>query len=304
MTLDWQNHSTSEEVRHPHHEEGTTIIEPTKDLVRQQLQNDLKLLLSQYRNPEIGLRLVAEKINISEKTLKRALNAVCDPHANTLKSFYTHFFKVMNEEVTSLEIYQTIKKIIKTESLSKISFDVKAEETSSNELMRLLEQDLAFRQIFIFSRTGVVTQKWVIEQFGAYGVRILEQMVMLGILLEIDRGIYKQGPRGVEKSALAVKKIILELNQQYLDSVKLEERGENSAFYALEGLSLEAKEKLLEKLDNVKSEIAQFINDPKNLGQERVFVTFAMDVLPELEQEKDQKSRNKNIASNLMETRQ
>ena len=41
--------------------------------------------------------------------------------------------------------------------------------------------------IFIYSRTGSITKKWVEKEFGKYGLEVLSLMLKENILLEVDK---------------------------------------------------------------------------------------------------------------------
>ncbi len=244
-----------------------------KEFLRWRLASDLERLLGTYRNREIGLRLLAEKTNLSEKTLKRVQARNSDPHANTLRSFYQYFFKVIQLSGEEEVEYQQIHSIVEKET---VSFHSKS---TDDDLSKVMAGDPIFRQIFLRSRTGLMLRSEIERSYGLYGLKIVDLMLKQDVIIEVDKHVYKEGPVSINKNGEIIKKVIVELIEANLDAEALNERGVNTAFYAVEGITPAAREQLLTKIDEIKQEIFKLMSDPDAKGEERIFVAMAMDTL-------------------------
>lgn len=243
-----------------------------KALIRNQVKADLLELLAEYRNKDIGLRLISEKINIGEKTLKRLLNEVSDPHFNTLLRFYTYFQKAKGLDSTSNRAHAIIKKQIEKENLNE-------KESIHSEMETYLRTNKVFREIYFMSRAGHITKEWVSKQFGNYGLDILLIMTKNDLLIEADKGLYLEGPLKIAKGADTLKVIMEDLVKDHLDCENLTEWYKNSAFYGIEGLNEEAYRKMLLYIEDFKKNMASVFLDKANKGDRRVFFVGVCDVL-------------------------
>ncbi|HAZ12213.1 MAG: hypothetical protein A2X86_03160 [Bdellovibrionales bacterium GWA2_49_15] len=249
-----------------------------KDFLRWKLGRDLERILGTYRNREIGLRLLAEKTGLSEKTLKRIQSESSDPHANTLRAFYLYFFKMIQIGEEEAADYQLIRSIVEKETMT---FNGRS---GDEDLRQVMASDPIFRQVFLLSRTGLVLRSEIERSFGLYGLKIIDLMLKHDVIIEVDKHVYKEGPVTVSKNGEIIKKVILECISANLDAEALNERGMNTAFYAVEGITPAAREQLLCRIDEIKQEIFNILADPAAKGEERIFVTMAMDTLQSLGQ--------------------
>ena len=248
-----------------------------KELLRWRIGRDLERLLGTYRNREIGLRLLAEKTGLSEKTLKRIQGESSDPHANTLRAFYQYYFKMIQIGEGEEADYQLIRSIVEKETMA---FQCKA---TSDDLRQVMASDPVFRQIFLLSRTRLVLRSEIERAFGLYGLKVIDLMLKHDVIIEVDKHVYKEGPVTICKNGEIIKKVIIECISANLDAEALNERGINTAFYAVEGITPAARQQLLCRIDEIKQEIFNILADPSAKGEERIFVTMAMDTLQSFE---------------------
>ena len=248
-----------------------------RGVIKEQMLQDLNLLLDPFKNKEIGLRILSEKTKISEKTFKRMIRQGTDPHTNTIRGFYQHFFQIYPQEQNN-EVHRIIKKIVAQEHLvPNVLY-----KDSSAELEEMLETNKVFRQIYLYSRCGHITKKWVQEEFGRYGIEILELMISENLLLEIDKNIYVEGPMGVPKNPHCLKIILSEMVSEHLNDVKLEELGKNFAFYLIEGVTEETRQAILRKMAEMQQQIGTIINGQQAKGDLRLFALGVVDTLKEI----------------------
>ncbi|MCK5882838.1 MAG: hypothetical protein KAG61_04055 [Bacteriovoracaceae bacterium] len=242
-----------------------------KLFLRDQMIVDIDVVLAPYRNKDIGMRILANKTGISEKTLKRVTDHTTTPHQSTIERFYRHFFEMI-EDNSSTEVHKQIKQEILRNSASPGA-------TYNHSLEETLEENKVFREIFLYSRTGKITKRFVKEEFGKYGIEIVTLMLAENILIEEDRGIYSEGAMSVPKTLKAIKTIVEELVSENLDPEMLSEVGNNKAFYYLEGVSDDSKQDLLKIVDDYQVHIRDYMFNKAELGPHRVFIVGAMDEL-------------------------
>jgi len=242
-----------------------------KTLVKERIKEDLLKLLSQYRSHDIGVRLLADKMQIAEKTLKRILTSNTEPQYNTIKRFYNHFLSLYPEN-TELDL---IKGFIKSEQLHD-------SENGNCELEGQLKDNQVFRSIFLYTRTGTVTREWILSEFGKYGLEVLQNMISQNVVLEVDKNVYGQGAVGVHKGPETLKKIIEELIRHHLCAERLSIRGLNTAFYAIEKVDLETKLNILKLSEEYKKRVIELIERGAGKGDERLFTTLCIDTLKEI----------------------
>lgn len=244
---------------------------PKKELWEQMVV-DLELLLSPYKNKDIGLRIIGSKTQISEKTLKRMLKAESAPHGQTLQRFYEHFFKVVNDEENYKPIHLKIKEVLEKVVVYKKN---KVDENLEKEL----QDNKVFRDLFLISRTGPIHKDWVIRQYGLFGLDVVKKMIHEDLLIEPEKNIFAQGPLSISKSSVTLKKVILDLINDHLHTEKLQEYGHNMAFYVMEGVNDHAVEEILGLTEDYKRKVAEVVLKEENKGENRVFATAVVDLM-------------------------
>ncbi len=245
--------------------------EEQKELVRDQLLADIELLLTPYRNKDIGMRIIAEKTSISEKTYQRIIDKSTIPHLSTVERFYRYFFEMIREDQQTAE-HQQVKRLLKTEALQP---DLKF----NHQLEKMLEENKVLREIFLYSRTGIITRQFIKDEFGKYGLEIVDLLLTHHILIEKDKGLYAAGNFSIAKTNKAVKKMVEELISDNLDPEKLSELGNNKAFYAVEGIDSASKHELLKLMDEYQLKLMNFMFHQARPGEHRMFVAAAADQL-------------------------
>lgn len=242
-----------------------------KEKVRDSLLLDIDILLTPYRNKDIGLRILADKTQISEKTYRRILDKSTIPHLSTVERFYRHFFDTVKDDQLENR-HREVKSILGKESTI-------PGVTYNHQLEGMFEENKVLREIFIYSRTGLITKQFVKDEFGKYGLEIVDLLLSNNVLIEIEKGVYAAGSLSISKTTKAIKKIVVELIEDNLDSDKLSELGHNKAFYAIEGIDAESKNQLLQLMDEYQEKLMSFILRDAKPGNHRMFVAAAADEL-------------------------
>lgn len=254
-----------------------TSLKSMKDfrsLVKDQMSIDIELLLEQYRNKDIGIRILSEKMNIGEKTLKRVITKKSDPHQNTIGRFYSYFFKVVRDKDKSHKIHERIKRYMAWENLS-------PQANCNYDMESILATNKVFRELYLYSRSGSITKEFVQEEFGRFGLEMVQIMLDENILIEIDRGLYKEGSVYLPKGPLTLKSVIQDLIKDHHDHEKLTEYGQNSAFYVIEGVTEKTRQKVLRQAEEFRREMINQMINQEEKGELRLFVLGVVDTLKE-----------------------
>ncbi len=256
----------------------TTTIPSNNDtrlILKEQIYNDLIILLSQFNNQDIGLRLLSQKIRISEKTLKRIIKYKPVPHKTTIIKFYSYFFNVINDKKqTSSEFHNNIKINYLDNTLSNIFTN---DEVIKIE--KLLTSSSIALDLYLYSRSGVFDKKFVKEEYGNNGLSILNILIKLNVLIEIDKKLYTASTKNIIKGPSIISSVIQRLMENHFRPEKLEELGENHAFYAVEGVSQKTKDNLLQLSKKFYTEIVKIMTDKNNHGNQKVFLLSIVDNL-------------------------
>lgn len=240
--------------------------------IQVQMSKDIQLLLTPFKNKDIGLRILSEKTRVSEKTIVRIKELQTLPHQSTAAKFYEYFFDVKGTEINDSIIHKEIRNFIMSGHPAPLT-------KYNRNLESILASDKVFREIFLYSRTGKITKKFIKSEYGNYGVDKINLMLAESVLIEESKGIFIAGPISVPKSMDTIKIIIEELVSDNLDSDKLSELGHNKAFYTVEGVSDNSKQDILKLMDEYQAKIMDYMFNEAELGDNRMFVVGVADSL-------------------------
>ena len=244
----------------------TTDRKESKSIVRDKMAADLLFLLESYNNKDIGLRIISEKTNISEKTLKRVKEAASDPHVNTVKRFYNYFFNILPEKRDEdQELKLALRSLIDT-------FEIGNHKKDEFDLAGLLENDSVFRKLYLYSRSGPITLEWIKEEFGKYGIDMVQKMLLKDVLIESDKGDYSQGPVSVSRNHNAIRASLKDFIFEHITDEQLDVMNEASLFYVIEGVTREMKLEMGRLTQEYRNKLANLLVEGKDKGDERVFV--------------------------------
>jgi len=250
--------------------------------IQKQMQLDFEYLIMGCGKTSDDLKYFEKILGINEKTLSRVLYAESIPHFNTIKQFYNFYFKLYSSPDLLMPIHETIKKYI---HYLDNSASLEIDQEDFNEL---LGHNKIFRDLYLFSRTGPLTKNWVIKKYGEYGLGLIQSMILEGLIVEKNKGIYVQGPKNIlNKTPCTIKKIILGLIKENLQ----EKASNNRVFYMVDGISSAVYRELLLKIKDFESQIGEFIfknslstveNNENEEDRVRMFFAFSIDTISSL----------------------
>jgi len=246
-------------------------VDVIKNWPKDQVRKDLHYLLeNHFSNPAYGLRIISEKTNISKKTLQRIVKDETKPNQQSVMRFYEYFFKVAQPEKLSIQhswIKDYFLKVL-TGHYGKL-----------NEVLeKKLETDVIFRKLYIRLSMHSLSKAKVEKLFGSYGLNILHDMEKMSLLESIDNKWFRlKNDVSIAKSPIALKEMVIELNQDFVTTENLSEVNKNSVFYFCENISDSAYQTILEASEELKKTIRKILLSQDSKGDIPFFLTTSVD---------------------------
>jgi len=193
------------------------------------VQTDLMTALEEFPRESTGIKILAQKMSLSDKTLKRIVKGTHTPSYQTILKIYRYLLGTKNDRETVLSMPHSLSTLMKVEHDNMSLLD---EEISfTDEIDSLLKNDSIFRAIYVETAAGKIHKNKIGYDFGQHGLKVLEKMVQLNIVKEIESDFYTTS---VNRGSLSPE-TAYELSKYLLDnkfsSEKSGLRGEN--FYSL-----------------------------------------------------------------------
>lgn len=236
---------------------------------------DLERKLQEYRDPRVGTRLLAKKMEINERTLKRLLQRENRPTYQTLLKIYG----VIHQTTNPAQIVELVPDIVKNEILKHFPEVTELKAAPMQEIETELLYDRCFSDLYVMAGCGPLSLEFVQYRYGIHGVETLEKMVELRALKRTDEGQYIIGDNQVNLSAETLKRIGLNIVEKFSKPQNTELGGDNLiAFYA-EGLSEEAYDDWLKVDERAFREKIKISQKPGAKGNKKVFTYMVTDTL-------------------------
>jgi transcriptional regulator with XRE-family HTH domain len=243
--------------------------------LKQVVSTDLERKLKEYSNRKVGIRLLAQKMDLNSRTLTRLLEKENRPTYQTLLKIYHHIYQTIEFSILEKSAPTiVIKEIIKhcPDIKNQVSYNL---PKIDNELL----YDRCFSEIYIHAGCGAISKEFIQFRFGVIGLETLEKMIELQAIILTRNGQYAIGPNQPRFSAEIIKRMGISITEKYSDTDKGEIAGSNfSGFYA-EGLTEEAYDKWLAIDERAFKEKIQVTKENKNKGNFKVFTYMVTDTL-------------------------
>lgn len=234
---------------------------------------DLQLLLSKFKDQKKGLRILADKTGIHEKTFQRLLHGKHRPSYMTLFKLYRYIFA----ESDDLKILQLVDPVVR-------AYLIKANPQSlvSNvQYTKNVDQDLlanpVMGEIYLLCSTGPISREEIVKRFGSYGLSLLKKMCEQNVLVESGQGQVELGTRRASfepETILALSNHLLAHCFKLLDGDVLQE---NYLGMYVEGLSSEAYKKWIAIDQEAFRQKVELSKDKNNQGSIRAFTVAAVE---------------------------
>lgn len=236
-----------------------------------QVANDLRVLLSKYKNPKIGLRQISAKIQVSERTITRLLNKENKPTYQTLYKIYRVIYSTSDDS----RLFELLPPIVQDEIKRHNPLKQNSSITYKKEIENEILYDRCFAEIYFLASCSPTSRDLIQLRFGLHGIETVEKMIELGALKQTREGTYTIGDVQANLDAQTLKRVGLSISEKYAKVQNTQTRGNNLiAFYA-EGLSDEAYEQWLKIDQEAFYKKVEIANAEGAKGSKRAF-TFAV----------------------------
>lgn len=250
-----------------------TISELSK--LKQVVAEDLEKKLKEYSNRKVGIRLLAQKMDLNSRTLNRLLEKENRPTYQTLLKIYhtvfqTNSFPTLEQSAPELVIKEIRKHCPNIKDQVSPHFP-----KIENELL----YDRNFCELYILAGCGPVSKEFIQYRFGMVGLETLEKMIELQALKVTKDNQYIIGPNEPRFNAELIKRVGLSISEKYSSPMNGEIAGSNfSAFFA-EGLTQEAYDEWLKIDERAFKDKVKLTKQENKKGSLKVFTYMVTDTL-------------------------
>jgi len=242
-------------------------------ILKERVALDLEKKLSEYRDRKVGMRLLAQKIKVNERTVARLLRQENRPTYQTLLKIYGSVFNTTNEA----QIVELAPDIVSDEIKKHFPEVVNKTTLPMPEIENELLHDRCFTELYIMSGCGALSLEFVQYRYGVHGVETLDKMVELRALKITNEGHYIIGDNEVNFSPEVLKRVGQNISERFSKPENSELGGENLiAFYA-DGLSDEAYDEWLQVDEKAFREKIKISKRKGAKGNKKVFTYMVTD---------------------------
>lgn len=243
--------------------------------LNEQVSRDLSAALCEYKDEKIGIRLLASRMHIHEKTLKRLLLKEHTPGYQTLYKLY----RVLSNSKNDSELLEKVSPIVKA-ALERGNPKVMSKEIIfHSDLEDELVRDRCFSEIYFMAGCGPLSKEYIGFRFGEHGLETMRRMLKLEVLDVQKDGSLVIGKNQINMSASTIKLMGLQLIDRFLRPEMTDDNGENFEGIYAEGLSEEAYNEWLKIDEEAYRKKIELCRKKENRGKIKAFTFMATDKL-------------------------
>lgn len=243
--------------------------------LREIVAQDLKKELSNFNDEKKGIRILAERMGINKKTLRRLLACENRPGYLTLYKIYRAIHGTTSDtEILKLvhpTVANEIKKLNPKKLRDNINYDVDVE--------KILLNDPVAAEIYFLAGTDPISREMIVYRFGQYGEDRLNSLLKEKVLQVLESGRITLGVNRANFSSELIKKCGLNLTDRYARPEETEVNGEN--YIAIYGNTLdeETYNEWLKIDEEAYYKKVELCKRAKNSGTIRAFTFMVTDKL-------------------------
>ncbi|WP_372654730.1 hypothetical protein [Halobacteriovorax sp.] len=255
-----------------------TIAEKSSvELLKDQVVVDLQSKLREYSNEKVGMRLLAQKMEISERTFSRLLNKENRPTYQTLLKIYRVIFSSTNDAYVLEVAPDIVKSEINKHNPRILSKEIKYSADIEAEIIH----DRAFCEIYFMAASYPLTRDLVQYRYGMHGIETLERMCEMRALKINSDGTYILGPNETTLSAQTLKRVGINLTEKFSKPKNTETGGENLIAFFADGINEKTYDKWLQIDERAFREKVRVANLESSRGEIRAFTFMTTDTMSE-----------------------
>ena len=207
------------------------------------VQAELKKEIDKYPSVTTGLKRLSEKMNLSERTIRRIVKGTHVPNYQTLIKIYRYLSGALNDRDTVKAMPPTIREAILRDCENFSIADPKKD--FNPEIDFYIANDSIFRGIYLETGTGTIHRDRVNFLYGTEGIKVLDKMVKLDVVKEVESDIYASSKNRAQLDIRSIVELGKYLVESKLNPEKLDVNGENFCQLLFEGIDLETYNRLL-----------------------------------------------------------
>ena len=246
------------------------------NLLKEQVSFDLEAKLNTYANRSAALSSFEKETGISRRHANRYLRKESTPQFRNLRIIYSFILNIYDYKTLINEVPNSVRDYLekKNPSGSRLcSFD--------RDYSKDILDSPAFRTFYWKTADrGVLTEEFVLKEFGEYGLKVLKGMISRDIITEIVKGVYSSGPmRSFPINAEASKATSVSLIEDYFSPDSANEEGNNYLGFSVFKLNDKYKQIALEKILNLNSELARLSELEQGPVTKQLFSVLCLDTM-------------------------
>ncbi|NQY99818.1 MAG: hypothetical protein HRT45_04010 [Bdellovibrionales bacterium] len=168
------------------------ISSPHPD-VKSQLAADIQSFVSRYNKASYGVRLLATKVGLTEKTVKRLMSAENNPSYSTLFQFYCYF----TSSKTHNELIERAPEVIRKALIKKKPTKINETSVSNDfDFYAAIKKQPLLGEIYLVAVTEGIDRNKVVHRYGQYGMEIVHTLIEHDLLRSLDKNTFTVSPNG------------------------------------------------------------------------------------------------------------
>ncbi len=232
----------------------------SKDLVKSQIQSDMNIFLSNFKNYSLGQKTLARRAGVHYKTIQRLSRMENAPGHITLLKVYS----VLLGETNSQKLISLLPDVIRNSLIKDQAKLLPLGIDYSAEIKREVLNDKVFCEIYFLIDAGNVSKDLIQFKFGEHGLHILERMYSINAIKYAENGQIVLGSARLEFDTQVIKTAGVMISKKYTKPTNSEVLGDNFLALYVESLPESAYQEWL-KIDKEafikKAEIAKKYRD-------------------------------------------
>lgn len=195
-----------------------------------QIARDIIEFCSHYTNEKYALRLLAKKMEVSEKTVLRLRDQKTTPSHATLFRLYLALTAAERREDFFARLPTVIGDEIKKKEISENDFQT---DFPDFDFLQAIKKQPVVGELFVLASLQGLHKNEVLLRYGQFGLDLLEKLVEVGLIKKITGNMYAASGRGPVFDGHVILNVGSHFLERFSKPEKSKERGQNSlAFYA------------------------------------------------------------------------
>ena len=202
---------------------------------------DLADHLDRYKSKTFGIRTLAQKSGLNEKTIKRLLAQENQPTYQTLFKLYSVILKETNFKKLLAKCPAVVARFLEKHS----PMDSVSNTSENQDFLDLIRTEPLLGELYVLAGTVTLKRDEVSLRFGLYGLELLERLSHLGLIYEFKKGHFTISEDGPNMDGAELKALGEYFVRKYADPQKTEQKGESLISFYCYGLNEEGRKEWL-----------------------------------------------------------